>query len=503
MRTLWWTLIGFLPLPVGLVLVNLAVDPIRLAGGDAYEQGIAAMLLDGHGVTNIYNPKDAAVVRTVIERLPHGPDVIVLGSSRSKQIRRDFFSGRSFFNFSVSGGGLTDYLACHRLYRQRQFRPQLIILEVSPWVIDPRRHSMWEDRYPSRSDLEHEIVPNQQATSASYQWLTRAVVRVKELISPGYFQLSIMTWLKGARGGAAAAPTYRPFQVGDVPMMETELADGSVVYPEVALDEAGRQRVRANAIEYVTEGLVVPSAIDAERVALLESFIRRLQGDGAEVVLYLPPYHPITYERLLASKEFVPLTEVERTLRAVAARTGSTTIGSYDPHALGFDGDAFMDGNHLIADAVARVFATRWPAAAAAGDLRVVGVVNPNGLEVVNDQSFFWMGGGPTCISLKAPATGWARVSFDAGPGPSLSGTNQRRLRVSSSLPGAPSEVLTLENGGRISVVVPVAPGITDACLTPLDQANIAVLPNGDKRPLIIAATALKVEPAAPPPATH
>lgn len=501
MRALWLFLIGCAPLPVGLVLVNLMVDPVRVASGDAYERGIATMLLAGHGVTNIANPKDVAVVSSVVEGLPRSPEVIVLGSSRSKLIRGNFFGDRSFFNNSVSGAGFIDELAVYRLYRERQFAPKLVILEMSPWIFESRYTSVWEDRYPSRRELEGEILD-------TWPWwmpredlgLLRSVHRLKEIVSPGYFQTSVMTWLHrrtmDVSTRASTPASYMPFQPGDVPLQETQLADGSVVYAESLANESSRQHLHAQAIAYARGLTWIPRAISEDRVALLEAFVRRIRRNGADVVLYLPPYHPVAYDQMMAQREHLPLPEVERALQGIAARTGSTTIGSFDPRALGLNDDDFFDPSHPTADAIARLFATRWATAAAADtSIRIAGITNPNGVETREGRPFFWIGRGTACISLKTSAAGLARLSFGVEPGPSLPGIGRRRLRVSSTAaPGADPQNLSINGTSQTTAVLPVAAGVTEACLTSLDEPSVAQMPNGDRRTLLVGISAPRVE---------
>jgi hypothetical protein len=500
-RALWLSLLRFAPLPLAMVLANLIVDPVRVAGGDAYEHGIAALLLAGRSVTNIANPKDAAVVRYVIEGFQRGPEAIVLGSSRSKLIRARFFGTPSFFNNSVAGGGLTDYLALYGLYRERHFAPKLVVLEVSPWVVEPTYASIWEDRYPSRRALEEALLGDRPLIPVSHTSAHEYVVRLKEIISPGYFQTSLMTWIHRVHVGAAAHNnTYFPFEPGDVPLQETQLSDGSVMYAESLVKEGDRQQIRSHAIAYAAGFTGVPRTISVERIALFEAFVRRVERDGAHVVLYFPPYHPVTYERIVASREGALLPEVERTLRALAARTGSDTIGSYNPHTAGFGEDDFFDPSHPNADAVARLFAQRWTTSPAAADqsIRIAAIQNPNGLETLNGRSFFWIGQGVSCVSLKAGTAGWARLSFVATPGPSLPQTPRRRLLVTST--AAPqSAVVVVEGGGPFSVVVPIASGMTEACLTPLDRPTVARQANGDLRPLLLGVAAPRVETVAAP----
>src|SRR4051812_33200476 len=123
MRLFFIKLLLVVPLVVAVLAFNIFVDPVHLTDSGEYERGIAQLILSNKSVTNINHPNEEAYLIAYIDGLRERKDVLVLGSSRSKLIRSTAFAGKSFFNNSIGGAGLQDYLAIYDLYRRKGFKP--------------------------------------------------------------------------------------------------------------------------------------------------------------------------------------------------------------------------------------------------------------------------------------------------------------------------------------------------------------------------------------------
>src|SRR5262245_7487638 len=196
MQHLWWRLAGLLPIMALVIGLNVAVDPVHVLGTHRYEAGIARMLLASQHVTNVYNLHEAAYLRYYVAGLTDRKDVLVLGSSRSKLIRSSFFPGQTFFNNSISGAGLIDYLAIYDLYQRRGFIPAQLVMELSPWLVHGQYASIWEDFNQHKAELEAHLVPLAQPARAVWAWHSLFPRAYGELLSPGYFQTSLFTGLR-------------------------------------------------------------------------------------------------------------------------------------------------------------------------------------------------------------------------------------------------------------------------------------------------------------------
>ncbi len=131
----------FVPLLVLIVAVNFMVDPAHLFDRHhAYERGLAQLLAERVNVENVQNYDHRLVQRYYVEQLSRRPEIISIGSSRSYQIRNEFFPGRFFFNNSVSQASLEDYVAIYGMYDGRSLRPATIVLGLDPWILNGHRN---------------------------------------------------------------------------------------------------------------------------------------------------------------------------------------------------------------------------------------------------------------------------------------------------------------------------------------------------------------------------
>lgn len=121
--------------------------------------------------------------------------------------------------------------------------------------------------------------------------------------------------------------------------------------------------------------------------------------------------------------------------------------------------------------------------------LQVLSVINPNGLETLDNLPFFWIGGAPTHLDVYAAFNGEIRLMFDAIPGPCFDAHVERHLRVTS---GNWSVILAVQPGA-VAVSVPVSVGENELILEAVEQATIPVLPNGDTRPLILGVRNMQI----------
>ena len=197
MKRFFGRLLLIVPILFGVVAVNWLIDPVHLRDADQYERGIAQLISAGKGVTNIWNPNEAAYLESYIDGLQQRKDVLVLGSSRSKLIRSDSFPGLTFFNNSIGGGGLIDYLAIYELYRQKNLVPDTVVIELSPWIMYRDYASKWDAFDSHRGALERRVLHPELDQSQPIQIGSTASTDWAEFLSPGYFQTSFYHWLRG------------------------------------------------------------------------------------------------------------------------------------------------------------------------------------------------------------------------------------------------------------------------------------------------------------------
>ncbi len=136
----WGKLSLLAPIFLFVILINYFVDPAHILckTDRSYEEGMAALLLKGLNVADASNYDERLLQEFYIKGLTESDrkEIIVLGSSRAGQICSNLFPLASFFNNSVSGGSLEDYVAITGIYLGKGLLPKEVILGIDPWLFN-------------------------------------------------------------------------------------------------------------------------------------------------------------------------------------------------------------------------------------------------------------------------------------------------------------------------------------------------------------------------------
>jgi hypothetical protein len=277
------------------------------------------------------------------------------------------------------------------------------------------------------------------------------------------------------------------------------LADGSFIVPDRIQDRDDLVKNRALAISYGEKPVGIPMQIDFESIRLLEGFTQQLKRDGVKTVLFIPPYHPQSYKMLIRSDRFKIIKTIQEYFEKFARTNDMTIIGSYDPSDLGLDETYFFDGSHSTDEAIKNIFDGKVPGLAmaenqhydAVSSISLLGVRNPNGIEIVNNKSFFWMGGGTTCLRISTSEVGDAVLTFQGVPGSSLPIERKCKLKIDV---GHYSRIVTVDDYPQMCLSFPVVKGVNELCVTPIDKPIERTLPNGDSRELMLGVSNLTLK---------
>jgi hypothetical protein len=347
-------LLFLLPLLFGMVLTSWIVDPDHVRDPEGYERGIARLLLDGKPVTNIAQADEAAILQYYFADLTSIPDVMVIGSSRTKLLRADSFPGQTFFNASLSGASLTDYLAITNLVESRGGLPRTMVIELSTFLLSDELVSVWPQFGVHKDALEAHFIngapaPSMVGTSApTFESYAR-------FLQPDYFQLSFYTLLD-SRLGDAQGSDYHVLQKDEEPTGLTYLADGSEIFPPQRRKNLGKDSVTALAIDAGQYSAGIPKSIVPEQQRVLEAYLAYLQAHDVKVVLFLAPYHPVSYEIMLGNRYSI-IVDIQAYYEDLAARLGLPLVGSFNPGDLGITKDVYYDATHITPEALAGIFA--------------------------------------------------------------------------------------------------------------------------------------------------
>ena len=350
-------LLGVAALPIGF---SVWIDPARLVAPREAEREMARVLATGTNVTSFANYDDRAIEKHVAPMRAR-PEVLVLGSSRMQVLRgcggarvRECGNGTpaSFVNGAMQGGVLDDMAGVYGLYDAADRRPRRVLLGVDPWT-ESARGEGW------RSVAEERATVMRRAGIPASPWRETLALwarSVRTLATPEYFRLSLYSFRRYGPRGIAWQPTK------DVQNVEkTKLPDGSVTWSAVPADNAERA-AHAFALRGIQHDARFRD-LDARapgRKEALERFVRYVQGSGVSVTIVLVPFPAEVYDAF-ARMPGRSVRDVERDLRALAARTGARVAGSYDPRRTGVVTRDFFDETHLRPEALERLLESPQP----------------------------------------------------------------------------------------------------------------------------------------------
>jgi hypothetical protein len=377
MFRLLWKLALFFPIPIGVAWINWHVDPARVFGQHSvdpawyeYEKVIAASLIAGRPEPLAAPHNELILDEMMFESLSR-LDVLVLGDSVAKPIHKELYGGGgagrggggAFFNATAFGVNLEEMLALDQLAIDKNLNPNLVVLEIQPAMLQPRRGAM----KPNFSRLAHKagIRLGLSGVGSDAPGLVQSILtQYDTLFSPSYCQYSIRLMLRAhfSQGGGRSqvVEQYAPQN------QHLMYPDGSLQWCEVFLGqtpESIRQSVGKPPADLVS---AVVAPLNDERCRLLETFVSDLlrsgggRGAGAKVEFFLPSLNPWLFDEAaqVAAKEGRPApgSESEEYLRSFAKAHGIRVHGSYDPRRLGITEEDYVDLFHLRRETIDRIW---------------------------------------------------------------------------------------------------------------------------------------------------
>jgi peptidoglycan/LPS O-acetylase OafA/YrhL len=263
------------------------------------------------------------------------PEALVIGSSRIMQARGEYI-GLDILNLSVSGASLEDLLAIWEL-SSRKFKPRYVFLGADPWIFN--RNSD-QNRWISLS-AEYSMALAGLGISKS--------IHIDSVNPPSSFDLI-------ATGFYNSVNQRKITSKDDVPGLTDKIRkDGSRVYNTSYANKSASE-VEKGASKFASYAMSDYSFSKQERT-ILEMFLLELKRKEIAVFLVLSPYHPQLYDLMrLEDRKFL---EIESIFREIAALSGATVIGSYDPVRCGCSSEEFYDGMHPKDSCMEKIFA-RW-----------------------------------------------------------------------------------------------------------------------------------------------
>lgn len=332
-------------------IFNYKIDSLSLFGEKKYLKQAATSLIEGKMVAGLKNYDDRLFQKYLIESFDKKMDVIAIGSSRTMQLRKSFFLNDTlnYFNHSVSGASLEDYISIIGLYKELHNRiPQTIVLGIDPWIFNENNEqTRWKTLEEFYNKSLNNINNNIQFNENNFN-----LVKFKQLVNYSYTLENIKFLYNLIQNNEVPFYTTNTIHIDDT----VKEIDGSFHYPNKQRFQS-EEDVKKLAVEYATSKVyALERFTKLSNKNLFESFLNYLVKEGVRVIIFLPPYNPVSYDIFSKKVQYQTLFDVEEYLIKIADEYNLTLIGSYNPHKYNLKNSDFFDGMHANETVLSNLF---------------------------------------------------------------------------------------------------------------------------------------------------
>ena len=337
-----------------IIIINYKIDAYCVFSRVQVLERITDHLLSGKIIAGQPAFQFRPFQKLIIKKMKKIPNTIALGSSRTIQLRTSYLglNQGSFFNHSVPIAVLNDFIAILGCYKREGSFPKTIIIGVDPDIfgkgfgINRRWRPIAFEYYYllnyikgdiSKLKLFYELIKFKVSKMKSLLLYRRAIANYKyfnKVRKKGFDykvvkNTSVDDWLIAPDGSL-----YFPFSV--------KFRDDSITKKKCQSVLNNRIRKYGQISPYFKETFI--------------SLIDYLSNNGAQIVFFLSPYHPLVYQEIKKKRGPHFVIKIEEMVRSLAQQRKIPVFGSYDPSRFGFSSRDFFDGSHVHDYAVKEIF---------------------------------------------------------------------------------------------------------------------------------------------------
>jgi len=351
----------------GIIGFNYYIDSAnQFSRTEAFSTKVTRMLLDKKEVMVRTNFNERLLQKKMLSKIPHRPDVLVLGSSHSLAITQDLFAPLSFYNASVSNAELEDDMALYYVYQKRNWQPKVVVICVDPWILDPDFAAVFNGKKATqqwKSSLLFEYINAKKlilgTNDLTYydEQVSGSFDKYSQLLSVDLLESSASTLLFDS-----VIHSIAPNYYDDCRSCNILRPDGSRILSKqqesTTLAEADLSVAKLiQNLQLSTQTYKKYSSVDPIYKDTFEKFIHYLKSKNVIIIFYLPPLEPLAYSHIIEENpNYQSTKEMEKYFISVASRYHLKVIGSYNPAKAGLTGNDFVDGSHLKAEGIYKVF---------------------------------------------------------------------------------------------------------------------------------------------------
>lgn len=280
---------------------------------------------------------------------------VIFGSSRSFLAAEIF--GSDSKSLGVSSVSIEDHIGTWQKLLDENKKPKKLYLFLDPWVLNESLGSVvWQ--YSAKEVLTWSLRNRQNSAAARKLGLSAA----KALFSRWYYETSeVLSYptLKASLNLFASQTSQFEFtSVSEKENFVLWNRSGKPRYPASTSTRAISE-VAKLAEEYAGKRPIYnlhAYQVSESAKELVQILLRDMAARGTEVTIVIPPYHPITYEKL---QEYQVSQDALAQLEAFGKSLSSLVkvCGSTNPKKLGIEAYDFFDGMHMHESGHKKLFA--------------------------------------------------------------------------------------------------------------------------------------------------
>jgi len=345
-----YSLIVIISLVVLISLFNYKIDSLSIFGNSKYLNQASKTLLSDKMIAGLKNYDERLFQKYIIADSKEKRDIILLGSSRTMVFRKKFLREKNatFFNHSVSGASLDDFIAIVGLYESiAGYLPHHIIIGIDDWMLNknytPNRwKSLSKYYFYEMNKIYH---TNKYSTKEGFN-----LSKWKQLINYDYTISNIEFYINLLKNHHKIFYTTDTINIDD----SIKEPDGSIHYP-YKVRYISAKEVKIEAISLAKRKIKTEKKFELY-TKLFEDFINYLKSNNVKVTLLLPPYNPLSYNLLTQKYHYKTIDNIENYLRKYANKNHIEVEGSYNPNKYNLKLTDFSDGIHGHEEVFKKIF---------------------------------------------------------------------------------------------------------------------------------------------------
>lgn len=316
---------------------NYLFDPDYTLRNNYISPLVNTLLMDS-AITGPVNINSRVLKKRWINKLPYLPDVVILGSSRTLALSSQAFPNQTFFNASVTNCTFQDMYIFLDLFENKWGKiPKTVVICADQWLFgNSFQEKRWLINRNEFIEMAKKIHVIDKLHEIPHKWDIEKEW-IKELFSVKYLSRSITYHGKFEKFKTAHTADANKMML--LPDGSRRLPDNTTNVSEDKIIKRANEYFYQSKDEYFTQ-------LDKEQCILFEGLINYLTSKNCNIILFIPPYNPVTYGLIVQTPETQGIIQTESYIRKFATAK-CTIIGGTNPVPQNLFCKDFYDGVHL------------------------------------------------------------------------------------------------------------------------------------------------------------